>query len=333
TALTFAAQTIATTSAVQNVIITNTGFANLTFSSITVSGPFSRAVLSATSSDCASSLAPSSSCQIGISFTPTSTGVLSGQLTINDNASGSPHIVILSGTGTSVPVAVISVSSGIAFGDQIINTASGAQLLTISNTGTATLITSAITLTGANASNFSLTGQGGCASIPAGASCVVGVGFTPATTGAKTAQINLTSNAQNAATVNTISLTGNGILASRPVINVTTTAIGFGNVIFGGATPNQIVTLTNTGGQALSISSIVVTGDFLQTNNCGTSVPTQGTCTINIVFTPLAQGARSGELLLTTNAATSPDRVPLSGTGCRWFSQAQSRFFLTACGN
>jgi len=25
--------------------------------------------------------------------------------------------------------------------------------------------------------------------------------------------------------------------------------------------------------------------------------------------------------------------VLLSGTGCRWFSQSQSRFFLTACGN
>ena len=108
--------------------------------------------------------------------------------------------------------------------------------------------------------------------------------------------------------------------------------MGFGDVIFGGATPNQIVTLTNSGGQALSIPSIVVTGDFIQTNNCGTSLASLATCTINILFTPLGQGVRFGEFVLTTSAATSPDRIQLSGTGCRWFSQAQSRFFLTSCG-
>jgi hypothetical protein len=252
---------------------------------------------------------------------------------IADNAAGSPHSVVLTGTGTPVPVAVISTSAAVAFGDQIVNAASSARSVTISNTGTATLNISAITLSGANASNFTLTGQSGCAAVAPGGSCILGLTFTPTTTGAKIAQVNLTSNAQNAAAVNAIGLTGNGILAPRAVVNVSATTVGFGNVIFGGATPNQIVTLTNTGGQALSIGSIIVTGDFVQSNNCGASVPSQGSCTVNIIFTPLGQGARFGDLLLTTNAATSTDRIPLSGTGCRWFSQAQSRFFLTACGS
>ena len=94
-----------------------------------------------------------------------------------------------------------------------------------------------------------------------------------------------------------------------------------------------MVTITNTGGQALLFPSIAVVGDFVQTNNCGASLAPQAVCTINILFTPLGQGPRFGELVLTTNAATSPDKIQLSGTGCRWFSQAQSRFFLTACGN
>ena len=110
------------------------------------------------------------------------------------------------------------------------------------------------------------------------------------------------------------------------------TAVGYGNVIFGGATPNQVITLTNGGGQAMSIIGMLITGDFIQVNNCGTSLASLASCTISIFFTPLAQGNRIGEFVLTTSAATSPDRIQLAGTGCRWFSQSQSRFFLTNCG-
>lgn len=330
-ALAFGPQTVNTISALQSVTVTNTGFANLTLSAITVGAPFARVALGAVAPpDCGVSVAPGSSCQIGVSFTPNAVTPFTGQISITDNAAGSPHTVALSGTGTPLPVPVIAASATIAFGDQIINT-TGTQTSLISNTGTAPLNISAITLSGTNAANFTLAGQGACTTIAPSASCTLTVTFTPTTTGAKTAQINITSNAQNAAAVNTQTLSGNGILAPRAVANVTTTAIGFGNVIFGGATPSQTITLTNTGGQTMNIVGIAITGDFLQVNNCGTSLASLASCTINVRFTPLGQGARGGELILTTNATTSPDRIPLSGTGCRWFSQTQSRLFLTAC--
>ena len=331
--LAFAAQTASTSSATQNVVVTNTGFANLTLSAISVGAPFSRvALVSASPPDCATSVAPSSSCQIGLIFTPTAAGSFTGQISITDNASGSPHKVALSGVGTSVAVPVISVNPLLAFGDQVINSSSSVQSLTITNTGAATLSVSAITLSGTNAANFTLSGQSACTSIAPTSSCTLTVTFAATTTGAKTAQINITSNAQNAALVNSVSLSANGILAPRPLLSVTSTAIGFGNVIFGGATPNQSITLTNGGGQAMNIVSVVAVGDFVQMSNCGSSLAPLASCTISIVFTPLLQGNRFGELVVTTNAATSPDRIPLSGTGCRWFSQAQSRFFLTSCG-
>ena len=329
--LNFGAQAINTSSFVGSVIVSNTGFANLILSSVSVSAPFSRVALAApVPPDCGASLAPGSSCQIGVVFRPTAIGAQSGQISIIDNAAGSPRLVPLTGNGSSVAVPVISAIGALAFGDQIINNASAPQNLTISNTGAATLIISAITLTGVDAANFTLSGQSGCTSIAPAASCTLAITFLTTTAGAKTAQINITSNAQNAAVVST-TLTGNGILAPRAVVNVTTTTIGFGNVIFGGAAPNQVITLSNGGGQALTIGSIVLLGDFVQMNNCGASVAAQASCTLNIVFTPLAQGVRVGELILTTNAATSPNRIPLSGTGCRWFSQAQSRLFLTSC--
>ena len=77
----------------------------------------------------------------------------------------------------------------------------------------------------------------------------------------------------------------------------------------------QAVTLSNTGTAAFSISSIVASGEFLQSNNCGTSVAPGGSCTINVQFRPTALGTRSGTLAVATNAPGSPHTVTLTGTG------------------
>ena len=81
----------------------------------------------------------------------------------------------------------------------------------------------------------------------------------------------------------------------------------------------QAVTLSNTGTAALNISSIAVTGtnsgDFGQTNNCGTSVAAGAQCTINVTFTPTASGTRSATLSVADNASGSPQAASLTGTG------------------
>src|SRR5207253_3020646 len=56
-------------------------------------------------------------------------------------------------------------------------------------------------------------------------------------------------------------------------------------------------------------------GDFAQTNNCGTTVAAGANCTINVTFTPTATGTRSGALTVTDNATNSPQTASLSGTG------------------
>jgi hypothetical protein len=77
----------------------------------------------------------------------------------------------------------------------------------------------------------------------------------------------------------------------------------------------QAVTLTNSGGQTLTISSIQVTSNFLQSNNCGSSLAAGSSCTIYVVFAPLGVGYKTGAILITDNAAGSPQAVVLSGTG------------------
>jgi hypothetical protein len=82
---------------------------------------------------------------------------------------------------------------------------------------------------------------------------------------------------------------------------------------------SQVVTLTNIGSAALSIASIAFTGtnaaDFTQVNTCGASVAAGGSCTIAILFTPSAIGARGASLVITDNASGSPQSISLSGTG------------------
>jgi hypothetical protein len=82
--------------------------------------------------------------------------------------------------------------------------------------------------------------------------------------------------------------------------------------------PSQAVILNNSQGVALNISSISFGGanplSFSQTNDCGSSVPAGGTCTINVSFTPVIAGPLSATMNITDTASNSPQTVMLSGT-------------------
>ena len=328
--LNFGTQPINSSTSVQTVAVRNTGFATLTFSAITQTGSasFSRVSVSNFSPDCATGVAPGGTCYINVIFTPAVTGTASAQITLASNSSSSPDVISLTGTGSAAAVPSISVPATLPFGDQIINT-SGGQNLVISNPGTAVLNVSSIVPSGTNAASF--TGSGNCAAVAPGASCAVNVTFTPTSTGAKTAQITITSNAAGQPTV-TVTLSGNGILAPRPIVELSATAVGYGNAIFGGATSGQAITLNNAGGAPLLIQLVYTVGDFTQISTCPTSLESGAKCVITAIFSPLGVGNKTGELVIVSNAQGSPHHIPLSGVGCRWFSQSQSRFFLTLCG-
>jgi len=77
----------------------------------------------------------------------------------------------------------------------------------------------------------------------------------------------------------------------------------------------QAVTLCNMGSAALNITGITTSGDFAQTNTCGSSLPGGKSCTINITFTPTSTGSRSGVITIADNAADSPQHLTPSGIG------------------
>ena len=93
TSLTFSEQAMGTSSAPKTATLTNTGNAALAIAGIAPTGDF------AVSNTCGPSLAASASCNLSITFTPSATAGRVGVAKVTSNATGSPHSVILSGTG------------------------------------------------------------------------------------------------------------------------------------------------------------------------------------------------------------------------------------------
>jgi hypothetical protein len=99
--LSFGNVTTGTTSASQNVAITNTGNSNVTISQIGVSG----AGFSATGVGAPVTLSPSQSVTLTVQFSPSAVGSASGTISVVSNASGSPATISVTGTGVIPPVA------------------------------------------------------------------------------------------------------------------------------------------------------------------------------------------------------------------------------------
>jgi subtilase family serine protease len=94
---------VGTTTAAKKVTLTNSGTGTLNISSLGISGDFALATVKKTKliTPCASGLAvpAGGTCIIKVTFTPTQTGVLNGDVTFTDNAGNSPQQVPLTGTG------------------------------------------------------------------------------------------------------------------------------------------------------------------------------------------------------------------------------------------
>jgi Abnormal spindle-like microcephaly-assoc'd, ASPM-SPD-2-Hydin len=312
----FGNQTVPTASSPMVVTVTNSGSANLILSTISASG--SNATEFGLSGSCAAgaTIAPSANCTISVVFTPQGLTARSASIAIAHNATGSPSTVALSGTGVAAPAAALGLSANsVAFGDQLIGATSVAKSITVSNTGTAALTLNSLSVVGANASDFQLAGSCtvGANMVPA-SSCTLNVTFKPGATGSRAAPISIASSV--AGSPHSVSLTGTGVAAGVPAVSLAPTSISFGNLVIGVAGSPQPVTLTNSGSATLGISNISVTGPgFAHSSSCGASLAPAATCTINIVFTPIAAGAATGNLTVATNASGSPHAIPLAGTG------------------
>ncbi|HZQ70072.1 MAG TPA: choice-of-anchor D domain-containing protein [Terriglobales bacterium] len=106
-----------------------------------------------------------------------------------------------------------------------------------------------------------------------------------------------------------------GCGGSGGTVTLSPTSLDFGNQTVGVPSTAKTVTLTNNQSVSLSITSIATSGDYSQTNTCGTSIGANSSCTISVVFTPTTTGTRTGTLTVTDNGPGSPQTASLTGVG------------------
>lgn len=313
--LTFTNQLVGTTSPSQQVTLNNTGFAPLNITSITVTGTNSSDF--GQTNTCGSSVAAGMSCAINVTFTPAATGSRTASVSITDNAGGSPQSVSLTGTG-AVPAVAFSATT-LGFGSVAVGTSSGAQILTMTNTGNGTLTISSIAITGANIGDFAQTNTCGN-SVAGGANCTISISFTPTASGSRTASVTITDNASGSP--QSVSLVGTGLV---PIASISPSSITFPNQYVGTSSLPQTITLMNTGAAPLTIASVTTSPtDFGPLSSCGNSLSVGSSCSIGVFFDPTAGGSRNGTLTITDNAGGSPQTVSLTGIGLDFSVSASS---------
>lgn len=323
--LSFGSIAVGAVSGAQIVTVTNTGSAALVLSGVTLGG----SDFAIAGGDCTAGLsiaASGGSCTLSIQFTPTSAGALASTLTITGNAAQSPLSVALSGTGVAAgSLARISPSS-ITLQTPAKGTRSA--LATLSNGGTAPLLIGTLGFTGTNAGDFSIGQASNCetgVTLAANDSCVVEIVFAPATTGTRTATLQV-SHDDVAHSPSTVSLTGIASRLPQGEISASPSALYFADQAVPVSSAAQTVTITNTGSAKLSLQTLALGGsnaaDFAidRSSTCDASTQLSGgqSCALNFVFTPSVAGSRSAVVLIASkaNGFNLPNlQLTLSGNG------------------
>jgi trimeric autotransporter adhesin len=316
--LAFSSTILGTSATTQQVTLSNTGTASLTVSGVTSTVPSEFSVNgSGACSPVGGTLAPNTNCLITIGFTPTVLGNRAASLVVNHSLGQST--VGLSGTGAAVPQATLSINQALLnFGTITQGTTSGSQSVTISNSGTAALILSAITVSGS--SGIYSTAGSSCATgvaIAPNASCTVNVSFSPNAIASFPSSLVLASNASNGNV--SVTLQGTGAAVPAPVIAVSPGALAFGNQTLNVTSGTQFITVQNNGNAPATLSPLSLTGsatfNLLNPTACGASLGAGASCILQLQFRPTVTGAQTAALQVTSNAPGSPHSVSISGTG------------------
>jgi hypothetical protein len=185
TPLSFPHQLIGTTSAPQNVTLTNTGSTTLSISSKSISGPFQLS----SGTTCGTSVAPGGNCTLSVVFQPTVIGSKGGLVSISDSASSKKQVIELNGSGTVISIA----PTQLTFPPQKVGTQSAPKTATVTNTGSTAVSVTGVNIGGRNLFDYSETNTCGN-QIGPGANCTISVTFKPRATGTRTGTADINDN-------------------------------------------------------------------------------------------------------------------------------------------
>ncbi|MDX6263428.1 MAG: hypothetical protein QOH84_5116 [Kribbellaceae bacterium] len=336
--LSFPDTAVGSSSSAQTVTVTNSGTASAAVTGVSASGDFSQ------TNNCAT-IAVGASCTVTVTFRPTASGARTGGVTVTSNAS--PVSVSLTGNGigndTNLALGKPASASTQVNGTQAASTATDGNANTywesVNNAfpqwlqvdlgsarsiGKVTLKLPPSSAWGTRTETLSVQAS------TDGSSFSTPVASATYTFTSPTNVVNITVPATNARYVR-VNITGNsgwpagqvsefevypsgGTPINTPILSTSPSSLTFGSQALNTTSAAQAVTVTNTGSLAASVSSVTASGDYTQTNNCG-SIAINASCTVNVSFRPTASGTRAGTLTINSNATNSPTTVALSGTG------------------
>ena len=276
----FGFQAIGTTSAPEVLTLRNSGTGPLSIVSIAANGDFAQ------TNTCGNSVVAKGSCTISITFAPSASGVLAGELAVTDNDSGIPgsaQIISLSGTGAAQ---IASLSPGsLMFDGQLVKTSSAGQSVTLSTAGNSPLTIGSFGITG----DFSQTNN--CSNpLPAGGSCAFNVVFKPTTSGARTGTLTITDNSDGApGTTQTVNLSGTG----QDFTMTTAAGSSASATVTAGATATFTLAVNSLGGLNQPVSF-----------TCA-DAPSKAACTVLPGSLTLGNSQATITVTITTTAATT----------------------------
>lgn len=308
--LTFPAQALGTTSAAQTVTLTNTAGGSLTVNSVVASGDFGE------SNTCSTAIAPGQTCTISVTFAPSVTGAISGVVTVNDTASGSPHLFTVAGSGVT-PLSALPTSLG--FGMVQVGcgppTCITAHKLTLTNNSA-----SSLNLAWSASGNFSAVAgstQPCGSTLAAGSQCTLSVSFLPTSYGTIKGAVAIGYNGTYSPLLVSLSGVGYPANGSNP-LTFSVTTLNMGNVVTGTTSPAKVVTVTNSSSVTVNISGIAPSADFGLTTaktTCGGALAAGAKCTVGVTVSPTVAGSMLGSLTFSDDQVVSPQVFDISATG------------------
>lgn len=252
-------------------------------------------------------ITPGSSIAVPVAYTPSNVGADSGGLQISSNDPAHPMVTVaLTGTGDPLPPSSAITVSPTTLSYGAVQVGQSKQLsVTIGNTGGASC---SVTSLGLSGDEFAV-GPGAPStpfSVAPGASIAVTVTYAPTSAANGIGTLSIASTDPNNPVVN-VSLSGSGVV---PLIGATPGSMDFGAANIGTSVTRSIA-VTNSGGAALSVTSVVLTAsaEF----DYGTSTPfppfviAVGRATnVTVVYQPADVGSDSGTLVIGSDAANAP---------------------------
>ena len=252
-------------------------------------------------------ISPDAHLDFTVQFKPSANGDESATIRIASNDPGSPFVDLTAiGTGVSPKIGTIIADSG-SYGNVCVGSFKDLNL-TISDANACALSVTGISSTDptdfktANVVSFPLTVAGnGSVEVP--------IRFQPASFGAKSGSMIITSNGGSAS----VPVSGNA-----PPGHITVSGSGtFGNVCAGGANGQQTITVANTGPCDLHVTSASIScPDFtIEGNPFPAIISADASLPLTIKFTPTSIGPKSCTLTITSDDPNNPTvTIPLTAT-------------------